>query len=304
MLIVTPARRPSRIWTTSVVLASAIGLVPATPPATAIAATTKLPTTAPAGGSGACPHEQRKEHMRIAPVAAERDERVDGDESTSRLPASSCQCGLRSSRSGVVASTRSERRDDAGRPSRRRSTRAATPTRSRPAATSPGEPQRRDAVRGADRRAHDGGQADEREHVADTAELRPEADAEQELARDDGLERVPDADRRRLERRGAARRVRDQRADRDRRPEAAPEEDERCERDARRRPHGRDHAVLDREREPDLRRADVGGHDGEPEDDALPGRRERYVRVIGSKSRRGGSARIQRADAHVSRGKP
>ena len=47
MLIVTDARRPSRICTTSVVLASAMGLVPATPPATAIAATTKQPTTAP-----------------------------------------------------------------------------------------------------------------------------------------------------------------------------------------------------------------------------------------------------------------
>ena len=214
-LIATPASRPSRIWTISVVLASSIGIVPAIPPATASAATTKLPTTAPSWRKReGRPDEEREEHVRIAPGAADRDGRGGGDEERQE------HAGLQPPAATPELVEARRRQHEEERRHEEDSHRVAGPPEQplrgvvvpRDVA---GEPQRRDAVRRGDRRAQDCREDDEREHVPDAPERGPEADALQQCTGDDRLERVADADRSCLEQRRAARRVRDHGAERD-----------------------------------------------------------------------------------------
>ena len=222
------------------------------------------------------PHEEREEEVRVTPEAAEKHERADADE----------QGENRDSLGDSQASETSKRCREPHQQQRRHDQRAH-PVADPPEQPVRGvvgsldvarEPERRDAVRGAHRRARDGGEQDQREHVADAIERRPEADASEQRRTDERLERVADRDRRRFRDRSAARRVRDQRADGDRRPEAEASEHEGGERDPGRRPDRSDESLRDGELDPELGRAEVRACDSDEEERVAGARREAKAR--------------------------
>ena len=112
----------------------------------------------------------------------------------------------------------------------------------------------------ADRGAHRAREDHEREDVAHTLEGGPEMrDAQQEVRPDDGLERVPGRDPDRGDERYPGPRVGQERPERHTRPEPGTAEHERGERQPGRRPDRRHARGLEREAQPELGSAVVGG---------------------------------------------
>ena len=195
------------------------------------------------------PDEEGEDRIRVAPQAAEEDRGADArkereqgegfERSPPFEPGRSRRPDEENGRDQQVAHGVAEPPEHPRRSVRRRCRRAR-------------ERKRRDAVRRRHCRAEEAGEDGEREHVAPALERGAEANAAEQVDAGQRLECVTDRDRGSHLDRHAARRVADERAEGDSGPEPRPEEHQRRKGDPGRRPDRGDHAVRDRQLEPQL----------------------------------------------------